>query len=335
MEITIGICDDSPEQVALLAAYLKNHADGRAAHTVTETDPLRFLKGFEKTPPQLVFLDIDMGEMNGIRLGEAIKERCPDTLVVYITAYAQYACEAFGLRAFHYLLKPVTEEAFRSVLEEAFAYIERLRARDPVKTWSVRSKGEIVSLRYDQIRYFEKIGHRIRVHADAADFYYYGKFITLLGEIDSQFFAQCHQGYVVNIDKIRAFRDKTLFLEGGAKLPVSRTFTEHVKEVLSARLFAGRSSNEKIGSQADRRPGACRVRRTDVQFLAHHRRFPDGGGRGHGSFLLRRFQLYQPRLFPLLAPVLPSFARPGTIQKSLPPGNRRARIHFFPVQLGP
>ncbi|MGE4354819.1 MAG: LytR/AlgR family response regulator transcription factor, partial [Oscillospiraceae bacterium] len=119
---------------------------------------------------------------------------------------------------------------------------EKRRNGIPVKTLTIRNKGETVSLRYDNIYYFEKAGHRISVHTTAGDYNFYGKFVALLAEIDPGCFVQCHQGYVANIGKIRAFRDKTLFLEGDISLPVSRSYTDTVKNILAERLFAGKDS---------------------------------------------------------------------------------------------
>ena len=55
--------------------------------------------------------------------------------------------------------------------------------------------------------------------------------------LDSDSFAQCHQGYVVNLNRVRAFRDRTLKLDGGAEVPVSRSYADHVKDILIKRLF--------------------------------------------------------------------------------------------------
>ena len=240
MHLTIGICDDSTEQVSLLIRYLRDFPSSEPFEFVQETHPERFLRALEDNPPQLVFLDIDMGDMNGIRLGEIIRDLYPDTVIVYITAYAEYACDAFGVRAFHYLLKPLTKETFDQVLKDALEYLERQYLSRPAKTWTIQTKNEIVTLRCEDIYYFEKTGHRIRVHTAKNDFYYYGSFVALLEKIDRQSFVQCHQGYVANIGKIRAFRDKMLFLEGEGKLPVSRTFTKQVREVLTEHLFYGK-----------------------------------------------------------------------------------------------
>ncbi len=72
------------------------------------------LNWLEDHSVDLALLDIDMPEMNGITLAAAIKSRYPETAVIFLTAYSQYAVEAFSVRALGYLLKPVTKEALAS-----------------------------------------------------------------------------------------------------------------------------------------------------------------------------------------------------------------------------
>jgi len=240
MTLTIGICDDYLEQVQLLLKYLDSCRDQNEFRIIEATEPQGFLMKMEADRPQLVFLDIDMGEMNGIQLGEKIKTLYEDTVIVYITAYEKYALEAFRVRAFHYLLKPLTKEKFNHVLEEAIQFIKRDRVPNQDKIFTVQVKGEIICLKYSEIYYFEKSGHKIKVHTQKCDIYYYSNLYGLLEEIDADSFIQCHQGYIVNVDKIRGFREKTLFLDGNLQLPVSRSYTENVKEMLAKRLFAGK-----------------------------------------------------------------------------------------------
>lgn len=242
MTFIIGICDDWPEQIELLVQYITNYQGEDEFAIVKSTNPEDFLKMLELNAPQLVFLDIDMGEISGIQLGEKIKALYKDTIIVYITAHEKYALEAFRVRAFHYLLKPLTVEKFNHVLAEAVRFIKKDSESKPVKTFAVQTKGEIICLPYSDICYFEKIGHKIRVHTVTRDIYYYGNIIKLLAEIDTDTFIQCHQGYIVNVDKIRGFRDKTLFLDGNLQLPVSRSFTGKIKELLARRLFAGKEA---------------------------------------------------------------------------------------------
>ena len=243
MTVMIGICDDQPEQIQLLRQYLNSSQNAGEFVIVESTEPQDFLEKLAESKPQLVFLDIDMNGtdgMDGIRLGEAIRSLNEDAVVVYVTAHEEYALEAFRVRAFHYLLKPLTKEKFNPVLEEAFKTIQRNQAAKPEKCFNLQMKGELVSLNCSQIYYFEKSGHRIRIHTKTGDVYYYGNLSGLPGKFDDGSFLQCHQGYVVNTDKIRSFKEKTLFLEGGFQLPVSRSFAENVRETLVKKLFAGK-----------------------------------------------------------------------------------------------
>lgn len=240
MVFTVGICDDSPEQVELLIQYLNSHAGYDDLTLVRSTDPEKFMSQLEEARPHLVFLDIDMGEINGIQLGEKIKALYENTVIIYITAHEKYALQAYQVRAFHYLLKPLTREKFDQALDEALSIIKKNHDEQPVKMFSIQVKGEIISLRYSDIYYFEKVGHRIKIHTEGRDIFFYETLYNLLGNIDHDSFIQCHQGYVVNTDKIRSYRDKNLFLDKKLQVPVSRPFIEAVKEKLASRLFAGK-----------------------------------------------------------------------------------------------
>lgn len=241
MAYTIGICDDNPEQLHLLRKYLDTYSQDTDQFSILEsTEPVVFLNMLQASKPHLVFLDIDMGEMNGIQLGDRLKSLYPETAIVYVTAHEKYALEAFRVRAFHYLLKPLTREKFSWVFEEAVRSIKRINENKPVKTLTIQTKEEIICLAYSDIFYFEKVSHKIKVHTENRDIYYYDNFLNLIEAIDANCFIQCHQGYIANIGKIRGFRDKTLFLDGNLKLPVSRSYTERIKEMLAKRLFAGK-----------------------------------------------------------------------------------------------
>lgn len=236
MTMTIGICDDNPAQLDLMNAYLQSSNRAGNLKVFGSTDPAAFLDLVKVKQPQLVFLDIDMGEINGIDLGAEIKALDEDVVLIYVTAHEKYAVKAFSVRAFHYLLKPLTRASFEQVLDEGIKQVEKLAGKRG-GSFVVKTKGEVARLKYGEIACFEKVGHRIRIRTAERDYFYYGNFTGLLAQLEEEFFVQCHQGYIANISKIRAFRDRTLFLNGGISLPVSRSYTDQVKRVLSVRLF--------------------------------------------------------------------------------------------------
>ncbi|HOO27884.1 MAG TPA: LytTR family DNA-binding domain-containing protein [Lachnospiraceae bacterium] len=239
MNYTIGICDDCREQVELLAGYLKDCENGDNFYIVRETVPEAFMETLATLKPDLVFLDIDMDGMNGIELGKKIRDLYETVVIVYVTGYEKYAYDAYQLRAFHYLLKPVTKERFAEVLQEALAQHRKNAFEKKERTFSVRTKGETRILYYRDILYFEKISHKIKIHTGSQDIYFYDNLYHLLEKLAADTFVQCHQGYIVNVDKIRAFRSSILYLEGDVRLPVSRTFSRQIQKVLEKHLFSG------------------------------------------------------------------------------------------------
>jgi DNA-binding LytR/AlgR family response regulator len=242
MKLTVGICDDCAEQVDLLKRYLDDYQGEDELIFVSATEPYLFLEQVRQMHPNLVFLDIDMAHLNGIELGEKLKEIDARTIIVYVTAHEKYALDAFRVRAFHYLLKPLTKERVAAVWLEALAFIRRGGKTEPERVFTVQRRGETVSLPVGDIAGFEKVGHKIRVHTENHCEEYYGNFTQLIEQIGHEDFIQCHQGYIVSVTKIRAYRDKILYLDSGLQVPVSRTFSEPVREALAKRLFAGKDS---------------------------------------------------------------------------------------------
>ena len=163
-------------------------------------------------------------------------------MIIYITAHEEYALKAFAVRAFHYLLKPLAKEQFFRAMDEALAYVTQKGTAESSKIFSVQIKGEFLCVPHGDIFYFEKIGRRIKIQTSAREIFFYGNLQELAEKLDGAPFLQCHQGYIVNTEKIRSFRDKTLYLEKGLAIPVSRSYTETVREALVRMLFPGRKS---------------------------------------------------------------------------------------------
>ena len=121
MEDTVAMCLELPEI-------------DEAKGFVRPKDALEWL---DHNAADLALLDIDMPEMNGIVLAAEIKKRRPETAILFLTGYAQYAVEAFAVRASGYLLKPVTREK----LATDVAYVLAGRPKPPTKHVRVKTFG--------------------------------------------------------------------------------------------------------------------------------------------------------------------------------------------------
>jgi len=160
-------------------------------------------------PPELVFLDIDMPGVDGIRFAEVLDEFDPTPLTVFVTAYEDYAVDAFGVDAVDYLMKPVRLER----LEEA---VERARSRraesgdgkglaeesKPLRRLSVRDGEGYRVVDTENILYFESVDGEVYVVAESGRFPTEFRLRSLEAKLDPEEFFRSHRSYIVRLDAI-------------------------------------------------------------------------------------------------------------------------------------
>ena len=114
------LIDDEPMALEVLENMLAPYKEIEILGSYTNSRDV--LDNIEKIKPEIIFLDIEMGELSGLELGEIIMGKLEDVEIVFVTAYSQYAVDAFEINAIDYLLKPIQEKRL-------FKAIERLRER--------------------------------------------------------------------------------------------------------------------------------------------------------------------------------------------------------------
>jgi two-component system, LytTR family, response regulator len=181
----------------LLAAHPEVHVVGEAASAPEALELARDLRY------DVVFLDVEMPGLSGVQAAPLVHERRDPPAVVFVTAHAEYAVDAFAVEAFDYLLKPVDPERLARV-------VERLRERTmenaaPVEKVPVVAGGGTELLDFDQIHYVQADGDYSRVHT------YDRAYLctSSLGELAERLpggFARIHRSYVVNLAKVAAVR---------------------------------------------------------------------------------------------------------------------------------
>lgn len=180
-------------------------------------------------PYQAVFLDIDMGGIDGIETGERIRRKDKMVKLVYLTAYQDYVAGAFGVHAFQYLLKPVKKAEILHVLEEVFRYIQEPEKKVVLDFQTV--KGVLV-LPVDEIYYFEYQDRRVHiVTADAR--YVMVEKIGNVGERMKEYgFSMPHQSFVVNMLHVKNVFGGTIFLDNGMEIPLAQKKQKEWKQEL-------------------------------------------------------------------------------------------------------
>ena len=211
---------------------------------------LEAVQAIENLSPDLVFLDIQMPELDGFGVVEAVGADCmPPTL--FITAYDQHALHAFEVHALDYLLKPFSSERFNQALARARRWcaqqsvekgpdLESLlaslrRERPFVDRLLVRQGDRHVLVKTAALQWVEAEDNYVRLHVDGTSHLLRQTMAGLLARLDPAQFRRIHRSAIVNLDCIKEFQpwtggDHLVIMRDGTRLTLSRTFREQFGE---------------------------------------------------------------------------------------------------------
>jgi two-component system LytT family response regulator len=219
---------------------------------------LETVHAIERLAPDLVFLDVQMPEMDGFEVVRALEARHVPA-VVFVTAYDEYAVRAFEVHALDYLLKPFSSIRFRATLAHARDQLQRHRAGEYARNlltlapslWDhdaskrsrperllVRSAGRIHFVRTSEIDWCEAAGNYVRLHVGQEAHLFRETMNSLQAKLDPDRFVRIHRSAIVNVEQIEQIRSSlggecTVCLRNGAKLALSRGYREDFQKRFS------------------------------------------------------------------------------------------------------
>ena len=233
MNLNCLIVDDEPLAVELLEAYVKRTPFLELKGAFTNAfDALALL---EKETLDLLFLDIQMPELNGLELSRLVGTQVK---VIFTTAFEQYAVEGFKVDALDYLLKPISYPEFLRAAHKALRWKEMaeaassLEVREIADALFVRSGNKFVKVQLSHILYIEGMQDYVKIYLDDNS----QPVVTLntmkdFEESLSFPFLRIHRSYIINFDKVTMVERNSVFL-GGTYVSVSDTskeqFLEHI-----------------------------------------------------------------------------------------------------------
>ena len=218
--ITAAICDDDSRQISALKAMLKEW-DSRL-NIAEYTSAEQFLFAYADKPCDLLLLDIEMGDMNGMELARRLRSKGDTLPIIFITGYSEFMQDGYDVEALHYLLKPVDKD-------KLFAVLDRYASRSSISRRAVFPCGdESVCLNTDDILYFEAFGKKTQITLNDGKEILCSCGLSAAAEKAAGGFVYCHRSYVVNIGYIRSISKTEVTLDSGRKLPLSRRLYDSV-----------------------------------------------------------------------------------------------------------
>jgi len=244
------VVDDEPLARERIRTLLEDEPD---IELVGECrDGAEAVRAIDEESPDLVFLDVQMPEVDGFEVLEVVGPgRAP--VVVFVTAYDEYAIRAFDVHALDYLLKPFDRERFQEAIARARALVrgqvdvdrEKLAAlldevreeRRYLERIVVKTAGRVVFLAVDEIDWIGGAGNYVELHAGGRKHLVRDTLKAMESKLDPDTFVRVHRSHIVNMDRVKAMEpwfhgEYVLILEDGTELQSSRTYSDRLRKML-------------------------------------------------------------------------------------------------------
>jgi two-component system, LytTR family, response regulator len=249
------VVDDEPMARERILGLLSQESDVEVVGQCS--DGVQAVSAIQQLAPELVFLDVQMPAVDGFGvIREVGADRMP--MVVFVTAYDEYALQAFEVHALDYLLKPFGRDRLQQCLDHARHQRDRRRAGELGKSLLalvqdyrpdqkkqdrlvVKSGGRVYFVRTEEIDWVEAAGNYVRLHMKDQSHLFRETMNQMEARLDPQRFFRIHRSRIVNTERIRELQpwfngEYVVVLHSGAQLRLSRSYREKLEERLGKRL---------------------------------------------------------------------------------------------------
>jgi len=241
------VVDDEPPARRKLMNFLREERDVEIVGEAGNGTKAAAL--IEELEPDLVFLDVQMPGMTGFEVLETLGGRVP--LIVFVTAYDQYAVKAFEVHALDYLLKPfdrdrlqtclsrVRDQISRSAGADLQARMQKLIAEATGRAYAtrlmVKHHGRVVFLQIRDVDWIKALANYVELHVGAQTYMIRETLNSLESRLDPDLFARVHRSVIVNLDRIKELQpwshnDYLVILKDGTEIRMSRRYHRNLKD---------------------------------------------------------------------------------------------------------
>jgi len=230
--------DDEPRALEILEKYISktDFLDLAAKFR----DPLEAIDYLMINDIDLVFLDINMPGISGMELVKVLKHQ---PMIIFTTAYSEYAIESYELDAIDYLLKPFEFERFLKSVVKAREF-NKLKHEDRKSQVihtnladsyiQIKSGSETYQVKIDDIKYVEGLGNYVRIHANDEKIISYNSLREFLKLLPKEQFVRIHKSYIVAIRHIKSFEIHQVKLED-ITIPIGKNYRKEFIELMKNR----------------------------------------------------------------------------------------------------
>lgn len=222
----IAVCDDQSACREQAVQAIRGSLRSTGVLVDAFKDGPSFLQAFARHPYDLVFLDIEMPEMNGITVARRLRTLHREVPIIFLTSHIEYALEGYEVNALRYLTKPIQPTKLQEVLDYVAKSMQEQRV-----LWIKTDLGE-EKLPVRDILYMEAQNQNVRICIPKTDHCVRYNLADYEEELTEDGFFRIHRGYLVSLRHIQSVGKGQLTLSDGTVLPVSRNKEKELKDAL-------------------------------------------------------------------------------------------------------
>ncbi len=228
--IHIAICDDERDFVTYLTGLLDQYATetGVEIKVTAYYDGMELIEKYDATI-DLIFLDIQMRLVNGLRAAERIRQMDEKVGIIFLTTLTQYGLEGYKYQATNYIIKPIR---YARLKEEMKQWLERHRQDDSPFIVVANDAGKF-KVFLKSLRFIETFNRNLLLHTDQENIICYKKMKELETELVQHGFVRCHSGYLVNLFYVKRIEKLDIILTTGERVPISQPKRKEFMERLA------------------------------------------------------------------------------------------------------
>ncbi len=221
--------DDEPLALSIVVEYIKNSPCLELVSSYT--DPVKAVEAIESSSVDLLFVDIQMPDLTGFQLLDKITNL---PMVIFTTAYDNYAVDGFKYEAVDYLLKPIDIPDFDRAVSRAVRRVTTSVTVEPLRSFVyIKSGHKILRINFSDIKYIQGMSEYIKIYTSSTN-----PILTLLPlkTIESQLpksqFMRVHKSYIVNLDNVTTIERGEIYYDDGKVIPISAQYREAFNEFI-------------------------------------------------------------------------------------------------------
>lgn len=222
--LRIAIVEDVPTEAEKLKSYVQKYLStlGKQYAIACFTDGKELVEHYQAAY-DLIFLDIEMQDMDGMTAARQIRQVDQHTLLVFVTRMAQFAVKGYEVGAVDFILKPLDYFTFSFKMQKVMNY---LSLRKDVKV-IVKNGGEIYALPSREIRYIEVLNHELIIHTKSGEYQLRGSLNEMERKLTPVGFKRCSKSYLLNMAYISSIEGNRILM-GEEEIPLSRSMRKEL-----------------------------------------------------------------------------------------------------------